>query len=84
MRGAALGISLVTFVIVAALTVELHVRASLRSYQLGRERDVCERLARRTCLLRDRIEERYTPVGVYWTVTDLRRIRAGAEQALEI
>ena len=75
MRLAMMLLAVVTFVVVAGLTVHLQVRAALRSYELGRLEDEARWRQRRIELLRADVERIYTPAGVFQAVEEMRQAR---------
>ena len=84
MRLRVLLLAVLNFVLVAGLTVHLQVRASLRSYQLGREHEELRWLQHQVGEVRARVEARYAPARVFQRAEDLRGIRGGDARLPEI
>jgi hypothetical protein len=76
MHKALLGLTLATTLVVSGVTVELHVRAHLRSYELARERAELVHLTEACEARRLRVVAVWTPERVHHLATILRGERA--------
>jgi len=76
MHKAILGLSLLTTLVVAGVTVHLHIRAHLRGYELARARGELVHLEEACEARRLRVAALWTPERVHRLATILRRARA--------
>jgi hypothetical protein len=76
MHKALLGLTLMTTLIVSGVTVQLHVRAHLRTYELARARAEVVHLTEACEARRLRVAAVWTPERVHRLATILRRERA--------
>jgi hypothetical protein len=76
MHKAILGLSLLTTLVVAGVTVHLHIRAHLRTYELARARGELVHLEEACEARRLRVASLWTPERVHRLATILRQARA--------